>query len=281
MRFFISFILLLTIVLHSYGQIKIATTVKPLADIVKEISKDKVEVYYIIPPNINFHIYEYKTSDIKKVSESDLFIYIGSGEPNITGIVKNIPKDKALKVSSLKGLVLLREEDHPDEIHPALWLDPMNAKVIAKFITDYLSKKDPVNRDFYLKNYQKFSQKIDNLISYGNEKLSKLKNKNFVSYHYEFPYFVNRFKLIYLTEIEMGHGREPTPKHIFEVIQKIKLNNVKTIFTSKQFYNKKVIDLIVSKTQVKVVFLDSQGENPTYIDMMRYNIDKVYEGLNY
>lgn len=102
-----------------------------------------------------------------------------------------------------------------------------------------------------------------------------------MSYHYEFPYFVNRFGLIYLAEIEMGHGREPTPKHLMEVINKIKSNNIKTIFTSKQFYNKKVIDLIVSKTGVKVIFLDSQGENNDYIQMMRYNIDKVYEGLNY
>ncbi|MEJ5173409.1 MAG: metal ABC transporter substrate-binding protein [Hydrogenothermaceae bacterium] len=281
MKIFITFILVFGIFFNSYGQVKITTIVKPLADIVREISKDKVEVSYIIPPNVNFHMYEYKTSDIKKIVESDLFLYIGYGEPNIRGIVKNIPKEKAVKISSLKGLTLLREEDHPDEIHPALWLDPINAKVIANFITDYLSQKDPANKEFYIKNYKKFSQDIDSLINYGNEKLSKLRNKNFVSYHYEFPYFVNRFKLIYLTEIEMGHGREPTPKHIFEVIQNIKLNNVKVIFTSKQFYNKKVLDLIISKTQVKVLFLDSQGENPTYIDMMRYNIDKVYEGLNY
>lgn len=277
----ISFVLSMLTFFNSYGQVKITTTVKPLADIIKEISKDRAEVSYIIPPNVNFHLYEYKSSDIKKISESDPFLYIGSGEPNITSIVKNIPKDRAVKISSLKGLILIREEDHPDEIHPALWLDPYNAKVIAKFITDYLSQKDPTNKDFYNKNYQKFSQNIDTIINYGNERLSKVKNKNFVSYHYEFPYFVARFGLKYLAEIEMGHGREPTAKHLLDVIQKIKLNNVKVIFTSKQFYNKKVLDLIVSKTGVKIIFLDSQGENPTYLEMMRYNIDKVYEGLNY
>lgn len=261
------------------AQIKIVTTVKPLADIAKEVGREKVDADYIIPPNANFHTYELKTSDIRKINDSELFIYISYGEPNIRGIVKNLPKEKSFQITKLPGLFLIKEEDH-DEIHPAVWLDPENSKVIAKFILDYLSKKDPKNTEFYRQNYTKFISDVDNLISYGKEKLSTLKNKNFVSYHYEFPYFVNRFGLIYLTEIEMGHGREPTPKHLFEVIQKIKANNIKSVFTSKQFYNKKIMDMIVSKTGVKVIFLDSQGENPSYIQMIRYNIDKVYEGLS-
>lgn len=279
MRLLYLFLSIFIISFSIKAQIVITTTVKPIADIVKEVGGEKITVNYIIPPNVNFHIYELKTSDIKKINDSDLFIYIGYGEPNIQSIVKNLPKEKSFKITTLKELALIKEEH--EEIHPALWLDPYNSKVIAKFILSYLSEKDPKNKDYYLKNYNQFVDKVDKLILYGKEKFSNLKNKNFVSYHYEFPYFVNRFGLIYLAEIEMGHGREPTPKHLMEVINKIKSNNIKTIFTSKQFYNKKVIDLIVSKTGVKVIFLDSQGENNDYIQMMRYNIDKVYEGLNY
>lgn len=279
MRLLYLFLSIFIISFSIKAQIVITTTVKPIADIVKEVGGEKITVNYIIPPNINFHIYELKTSDIKKINDSDLFIYIGYGEPNIQSIVKNLPKEKSFKITILKELTLIKEEH--EEIHPALWLDPHNSKVIARFILNYISEKDPKNKDYYLKNYNQFVDEVDKLILYGKEKFSNLKNKNFVSYHYEFPYFVNRFGLIYLAEIEMGHGREPTPKHLMEVINKIKSNNIKTIFTSKQFYNKKVIDLIVSKTGVKVIFLDSQGENNDYIQMMRYNIDKVYEGLNY
>lgn len=279
MRLLYLFLSIFIISFSIKAQIVITTTVKPIADIVKEVGGEKITVNYIIPPNVNFHIYELKTSDIKKINDSDLFIYIGYGEPNIQSIVKNLPKEKSFKITTLKELTLIKEEH--EEIHPALWLDPYNSKVIARFILNYLSQKDPKNKDYYLKNHNQFVDKVDKLILYGKEKFSNLKNKNFVSYHYEFPYFVNRFGLIYLAEIEMGHGREPTPKHLMEVINKIKSNNIKTIFTSKQFYNKKVIDLIVSKTGVKVIFLDSQGESHDYIQMMRYNIDKVYEGLNY
>lgn len=281
MRFVNIMIFFIFTLISKVYAINIITTVKPLADIVREVAGDRASVNYIIPPSINLHIYEYKTKDIKQIMESDLFIFIGSGEPNISSITKNIPKDRQLKVSSIEGLNLIRETDHPDEIHPGLWLDPENALVIAKNVLDFLVKKDPKNRDYYLENYKNFNKNIDELIKYGKSKLGNLKNKNFVSQHYEFPYFTKRFGLIYLAELELGHGREPTPKHLISVIQKIKSNNVKTIFTSRQFYNKKLVDLIVSKTGVRVVFLDSQGENESYIKMMRYNIDRTFDGLNY
>ncbi len=277
MRLFI--FLILFFVNISFAQINITTTIKPLADIVKEVGGNNVSVKYVIPPNLNFHNYEYKPNDIKSIFESDLFIYIGTGEGNINNFVKNLNKKKVLKLIDLKGLYLIKEEDH-DEIHPALWLHLENAKIIAISIYNYLVKVDSKNQNYYKSNLDKFLKDIDQLINYCKEKLSKLKNKNFVSYHYEFPYFVKFFNLNYLAEIEMGHGREPTLKHILEVIDKIKKYNVKAIFTSKQFYNPKTVNLVVSQTGVKVIFLDTFGENRNYIEMMRFNIDKVYEGLN-
>lgn len=84
---------------------------------------------------------------------------------------------------------------------------------------------------------------------------------------------------MYLAEIEMGHGREPTPKHILEVIQKMKKYNVKTVFTSRQFYNPKTVKVVLDQVGGKVVFLDTMGENSSYIEMMRFNIDQVYNEL--
>ncbi len=85
--------------------------------------------------------------------------------------------------------------------------------------------------------------------------------------------------LLYLAEIEIGHGREPTPKHLLEVIQKMKRYNVKAIFTSKQFYNPKTVKIVLEQTGAKVVFLDTMGESGTYIQMMKSNIDQVYNTL--
>ncbi len=276
MKILLTFLLFFTT--SVFAQVKITTTIKPLSDIVKEVGKDKVSTQYIIPSNVNFHLYEYKPQNLKTIYNSDLFVFIGEGEPSIDSIAKSLPDDKKLKVIDIKGMYLIKEEDH-NEIHPAVWLDPENAKVIAKEVANFLSKKDPKNKDFYQRNLQSFINQCDEVLNYGKAKFSTLKNKYFVSYHYEFPYFVNRFGLVYLAEIEIGHGREPTPKHLLEVIQKMKRYNVKAIFTSKQFYNPKTVKIVLEQTGAKVVFLDTMGESGTYIQMMKSNIDQVYNTL--
>ncbi|HEV09227.1 MAG TPA: zinc ABC transporter substrate-binding protein, partial [Sulfurihydrogenibium azorense] len=66
-----------------FADVMIVTSIKPLSDIAKEIGKDKVKTDYIIPPNINYHLYEYKPQDLKKIYKADLFVFVGSGEPSI------------------------------------------------------------------------------------------------------------------------------------------------------------------------------------------------------
>ncbi len=270
----------------SFAQIKITTTIKPLADIAKEIVKDKGVVKYIIPPNVSVHFYEYKISDIKAIYESDIFIFIGSGEPNIENLQKNAKKEK-INVSQLKELHKIEhfsfheEHDHKHhgKIHPAVWLDPYNGKVIARAIYEKLIFLDPKNKDFYKKNLDIFIQNIDELYMYGKKKFSQLKKKYFISYHYTWPYFVKAFDLIYLDVIEIGHGREPTPKHLIEIIKKIKKYKIKSIFAAKQFYNPKYGNLIKKQTDIDIVFLDPFGENKAYIQMLIDNINIVYKKL--
>ncbi|RMA93097.1 metal ABC transporter substrate-binding protein [Hydrogenothermus marinus] len=282
-------LILLLLSIYTSFAITITTTVKSVADIVKEITKEKAKVYYIIPPNASIHTYEYKASDLKKVYQSDIFLYIGSGEPNINNIIKLLPKGKQIKVSDIKGIKLIKEfefkehteeqKHHHETFHPALWLDPENAKIIAKAVYKRLIKIDPRNKRIYEKNLKSFEKKVDEIIKYGKDKINKLKNKNFISYHYAWPYFTKRFGLKYLAVIELGHGREPTPKHIIKLINLIKTNHIKSIFAAKQFYNPKYADLVKNATKVNIIFLDPFGINKNYIQMIKFNIDKVYEGL--
>ncbi len=281
------FFLFLILFNISFAKPKIVSTLKPLSDIAKEIVKDRATVQYIIPENVSVHIYEYKISDIKAVYESDLFIFIGSGEPNISSLEKNAKKEK-LNISQIKEIHKITafefhhnhdDKDHQGQIHPAVWLDPYNGKIIARYIYRKISLIDPENRDFYKKNYLSFSKKVDHIYDYGKKLFNKLDKKYFISYHYTWPYFTEAFGLKYLDVIELGHGREPTPKHLLQVINEIKKYSIKSIFAAKQFYNPKYGELIRNQTGVRIIFLDPFGINKDYLKMLKFNIDTVYKNL--
>ncbi|WP_457638800.1 metal ABC transporter substrate-binding protein [Persephonella sp.] len=275
---FLVFLLFFT---ASFGQIKIYTTVKPVADIISAVSGTQVK--YLIPPDASPHLYEPRAGQLKEAYQADLFVYIGSGEPKLTGLLQSIPEDKKIKVINIPGLKLYGEEPEEHEhhhVHPAVWLDPKNAVVIARFTADRLAEIDPANADIYRKNLEIFTQKAKTLEKKWKEKISQLKNKKFISYHYAWIYLTNAFGLEYAGVIEMGHGREPTVRHIMKIIKTIKKHRIKTIFSAVQFYNERYIQLIKRETGVSVELLDPFGINKNYIQMMEYNLKKVYTGLS-
>jgi len=289
--FFLAFFILFS---TTNAKVKVVSTLKPIADIVKDIGGNKVNSNYIIPPNVSFHLYEYKFSDIEKVSKSDLFIYIGSGEPNIEKL-KGIAKGKKLEIGKLRGMYLIKHYEfegeegkhhhhdhhhhHRETFHPSVWLDPINALVIAVNIKNLLQKIDPKNKNYYEKRYLKFQNRLVSVYNKWKKNYKKLKNKDFISYHYTWAYLTNRFKLNYLAVIELGHGREPSLKHIIKIIELIKNRGIKSIFVARQFENRKYINLIKKQVNIKVIYLDPFGINRDYINMMNYNLEKIYSGL--
>ncbi|WP_457622090.1 metal ABC transporter substrate-binding protein [Persephonella sp.] len=283
----------LFISLFTYGKPLVVTTIKPISDIVKSIGGEKVEVKYLIPPDVSLHFYEYRSSDIKTVYKADLFLYIGSGEPNIKGILANV-RGRIINISRLDGLYLIDSfefgKDHQDhdhhnhdhdheQIHPALWLHPLNGIKIAEVVYKKLSELDSKNKDYFKSNFEQFRRDVETLYTKWKESFKNIKNRYFISYHYTWPYFTEAFNLVYLDVIETGHGREPTPRHLMEVIDKIKKFKIKNIFAAKQFYNRKYGILIKKQTGVNIVILDPFGTDMDYIKMLEYNIKKVFRSL--
>ncbi|NPA12916.1 MAG: zinc ABC transporter substrate-binding protein [Aquificae bacterium] len=271
----LALILFLSLFLTAFGKPKVYTTIKPIADIISYISGEKVE--YLIPPNVSPHIYSVKPQQLKKIQEADLFVYVGNFEHSLEKYITTLPKGKVIEILKIKGLKLIEEEHH--HIHPAVWLDPSNGIVIARYFAEKLSQLDPENREEYYKNLKSFEATLKQLKEEGIQKISTLKNKKFISYHYAWVYFTQAFGLEYIGVIERGHGREPTPKQIKKIITLIKKYKIPVIFSAKQFYNKKYVDLIVKYTGVKVVFLDPFGVDKDYIQMMDFNINQVYKNL--
>ena len=288
-----SVLLFLLFFVNSFAKIYIVSTVKPIGDIAKEIGGEKVKVDYIIPPSVSFHNYEYKFSDMKKLLKANIFLYIGSGEPNIRGMLKNV-KGKAIKVSKIKGVYTInrfefensdKHQNHQhnnidEKFHPALWLDPSNAIAIGNYLAKVLAKMDPSNKKYYLERAKKFEIKVRRVMYTWEMKYRNLKHKDFVSYHYTFPYFTKAFGLNYVAVIELGHGREPTIKHIIKVSKILRKRNIKFVFFAKQFYNPKYISMLKKSVNVRTIALDPFGVNKNYVEMLEFNLKRIYYYLN-
>ena len=166
-------------------QVKVVTTIFPEYDWVKEIAGDKVsdmDLTMLLDNGVDLHSYQPTADDIMKISDCDLFIYVGGESDawvedalkeavnkdmkviNLVDVLGNSVKEEEV----VEGMEAEEEEeedgaDEEPEYDEHVWLSLRNAKVLCKAIADYLAEIDTENADTYQDNEKAYADKLDEL----------------------------------------------------------------------------------------------------------------------
>lgn len=268
----------------SRDEINVMASFNAVADITKEIGRDKVNVSVMVPKGTEAHDFEPKPKDVASLNESDLFIYNGLDmEHWAEDTLKTINSDVTI-VEASKDVNLLELKNSSDDhghgnYDPHIWLSLKEAKVMAKNIMEGLIKVDAANEDYYVENFNDFTKRADELFSEYEKKFQDVKNKNFVTGHEAFAYLCRDFDLTQKSVAGVFNEGEATSVKLKETIDYCKSNNVKTIFM-EQGASSKVTDTISKETGAKVEEINTLEIEGTYIDTMKSNLEKIYNGLN-
>lgn len=140
---------------------------------------------------------------------------------------------------------------HHNSFDPHTWVSPSNVKIMAKNIYDALCEHDSKNSNFYKKNYELFLDEIDVTDAKIKKMFSHLpKETKFMVFHPSWGYFAKEYNLVQLAvEVE---GKEPKPKMLVKIIDKAREENIKAIFTQKEFSDKSA-KAIANELGIKVI----------------------------
>ena len=274
------------------AEISVVTSIKPLHSLTSYIMEGVGEPELIIDGVASPHNFQIKPSHAKMLQNADLVIWIGEDlESFLPSALKSIPKDavvfELLDQSGLKKLKFReknifeghddhghdehakKEDDHDDHGHddhghghgsfdPHIWLDPANAKVIVKKITNQLSKIDKDNASKYKANSKKVIKDLDGLIKEVKNEINK--DASFVVFHDAYQYFEKRFGLSVIGALTVNPDVMPGAEQLSEIREVIEHEKAKCIFSEPQF-NPNIINSIASDTGVKTGILDPLGAN--------------------
>lgn len=277
---------LLTTASPSYaGRIKVIAGIAPLADFVRQVGGDRVDVKLLLPPGASPHVFEPTPKAVKDVSVANVFVKIGAGlEFWAEKIIQSSGNKKLIIVDSSSGIQLIK---HHDEAHglsvadPHIWLDPVIAISIVAKIEKALSEADPQGAAVYEKNASAYKEKLSLLDRDIAGRVKTFRIKEYVTFHPAWNYFSQRYGLRVSGVIEEAPGKEPGPKHIAKIIKDIKRTGSNIIFVEPQF-NPKIGEVIAKEAGAKVLYLDpigGQKGRETYIEMMRYNINAIERAM--
>jgi zinc transport system substrate-binding protein len=290
------------------GRIQVAATIVPLGDFCRQIGGDLVQVQVLIPPGASPHVFEPAPSVMAKASQARVFVYIGAGlEPWADKLLQARGPKNIIVVEAAGGIPLLgmaahhhepgeaedrdRDDHHPGPAaapdshaggNPHIWLDPVLAQEICRKIAGALIQADPGHRARYEANLKSY---LDALVELNREIETQAQNwrlRDFVSFHPAFAYFAQRYHLHEVGTIEAAPGREPTPRHLQNLVAAIRRYGIKVVFAEPQL-NPRVAQVIAQEAGVKVLMLDPMGGRPPYgsdyLQLMRYNLAVLDQAL--
>lgn len=293
--------------------LKIVTTIFPEYDWVREILGDKAdhaEVTMLLDNGIDLHSYQPTADDIIKISDCDLFIYVG-GESD--GWVEDALKEATnqnMKVINLldvlgeqvkeeevvEGMEGEEEEEADEEEGPEydehVWLSVKNAGTLCNAITDALEEIDPANKDAYATNAASYLEKLAALDGEYQTVVDNAARKTVLfGDRFPFRYLVDDYGLSYYAAFA---GCSAETEASFETISflagkvdELRLPCVLTIEGAQH----KIAETIVQNTAEKnqsILTLDSMqsttstdvANGTTYLSVMESNLDVLKQALN-
>lgn len=293
--------------------LKIVTTIFPEYDWVREILGDKAdhaEVTMLLDNGVDLHSYQPTADDIIKISDCDLFIYVG-GESD--GWVEDALKEATnqnMKVINLldvlgeqvkeeevvEGMEGEEEEEADEEEGPEydehVWLSVKNAGTLCNAITDALEEIDPANKDTYAANAASYLEKLAALDGEYQTVVDNAARKTVLfGDRFPFRYLVDDYGLSYYAAFA-GCSAETeasfeTISFLAQKVDELKLPCVLTIEGAKH----KIAETIVQNTAEKnqsILTLDSMqsttstdvANGTTYLSVMESNLDVLKQALN-
>ena len=282
----------------AYAQTRVVTTNPGLADIVAQIGGEHVQVHSIMRGPENPHHVIAKPSHMMKLRNADLFVHIGmDAEPWVPLLIKGSRQPRFLpgKRGNVDVSIDIQCKEIPGrgqltrglgDIHAFgnthYSLDPLNGIIIARTITDALKRHDPAHAEVFKQQYTAFADRIQELTQRLVTLMEPYRGTPVVVYHRAWPYFLDRFGLRKVAEVEPKPGIAPGPGHLKHCIETIRQHNAKVIIV-ETFSNADNAEFIADRADAAVVILAQEvhavEEVNSYARLFEYNIERLIVAL--
>ncbi len=257
--------------------VPVVATIFPIADIVRQVGRDDVEVVTLLPAGASPHTFEPSPAQIRDVAHARVFVQIGAGLDD-WGAKLLAARGNGLTVVKLtEGLPLTNGDPH-------IWLDPILMRDHAvPMIVQALSAADPSRRAAFERAAAEFQSALTRLDGETRQALAPVANKNYVAFHSAWRYFGERYGLHEAAVIETSPGKEPSAREIAAVVKAARAAHVHAILIEPQF-NSRLAEQVAREFGGETLTVDPTGGPDIpglngYISLMQHNVRVFVKAL--
>jgi len=282
------FLILLSQFSWAASSLKVVTSIAPVYNLTLDIMAGVGQPVLIVSGFNSPHDYRMRPSDAKQIANADLIFWIGKDmEQFLERPLQNYRDSEKIIITlmdtpTLHLLSYGHSNAHHDHQHSSnatdthIWLNPENAIVMSRAINQALIQRDPDNATRYQENTTKLITAIKEFSNEAKQTLLPIKTQAFMVYHDAYQYLTQFFGLTQVRYVVLNPGRQPSAKQIRSIRHQIKTQNIRCIFTERQFRTP-MLKTLTENLPIRMSALDPLGVEQThkpygYIAMMKANV---------
>jgi zinc/manganese transport system substrate-binding protein len=275
------------------GKIKAVASFSILADMVRQVGGDRVDVIALVGPDGDAHVYEPTPADARNLAGANILFTNGLG---FEGWMDRLEKSSGFKgkvVVASTGVnprTMTEEEGGKTETitDPHAWQSLANGKLYVANIRDGLIAVDPDGKAAYEANAAKYLDQIAKEETSVKAALAALpkERRKIITSHDAFGYFGAAYGLEVIAPEGVSTESEASAQDVAKIIRQIKAEKIPAVFM-ENITDHRLLDQIASETNAKIggtLYTDAlsppDGPAGTYLDMFRNNIETLAAALS-
>ncbi len=291
-------LLLISSVSMAATKIPVVTSFSILGDIVSNIGGDRVAVTTLVGTDEDAHVYAATPKDVRTLTQAKLMVVNGLGFEGWMQRLTDAANYKGMLIVASDGVPARKrvadanhghehEGDAASDLDPHAWQDPSNVMIYTRNIVAALSKVDPAGAAVYQKNGEAYLRALTELDTWAKAQFGQIPEarRSVITSHDAFEYFGSHFKIRFLAAQGVSTDSEPSARDVAMLIRQMRQQKIKALFF-ENMSNPKLLQQIANETGVTPggkLYADAlskaDGNAPTYLRMMRFNVEQILAGL--
>jgi zinc transport system substrate-binding protein len=270
----------------------VVASITPVHSLVAAVMENVGSPTLLLPSGASPHTASLRPSDAAVLQRADVVFWVG--EAMETFLAKPLAvlaaRARIVALADSPGMVLLPPrgggawdrhdhdesvgdggERHSTDMH--IWLDPVNAIVMADAIASALTEVDPAHAGAYAANVAALRRRLQALDEDLRAELRPVAGKPYVVFHDAYHYLEARYGLSPVGAITISPDRAPGARTLADIRNRIASSGALCVFREPQF-EPALVGTAVAGTPARVAVLDPLGADlapgpDAYFTLMR------------
>lgn len=259
-----------------------------LADIVKQVGGEHVNVKSLVGPNGDPHTFEPTPQDSQALSSADLVFVSGLGLEGWMDRLVSASGYKGDAVVASRGVATRRMEEEGKAVtDPHAWNSMHNGVIYAANVMNALIKADPQDADAIRLSGEKYIEQLQTLDGWAKTAFAAIPaaKRKVLTSHDAFGYFGQRYGVTFLAPVGFSTEAEASASEVGGLIQQLKAEHIHSYFIENQT-DPRLVKQIASATGAQPggelypeALSQPSGPAPTYVAAFRHNVEAMIRSM--